>query len=90
MAQSGRSLSSPKIPEPRWRQLCISDGVLNVFVAEIGLQRPRVMPVDREFVLTGMPEHVGVRLERKLGLDPCPLDRSSDTSGAEGCPSRTL
>jgi hypothetical protein len=39
-------------------------------VAEIGLQRPRIVPLIGQGVSAGVPEHVRVRLEAKLGLDP--------------------
>jgi hypothetical protein len=37
--------SPPKVLETPRRQFGISHGVLNVLVAEIGLKRPRVMPL---------------------------------------------
>ena len=58
--------------------------MLNVAVPEIGLQRSCVVPLVGERISTGVPEHVGVRLEGKLRLDPCPLDRAGETGGAEG------
>jgi hypothetical protein len=58
----GRSLT-PKVLEPRWCQLGISDRVLDVLVPEIGLQRSGVVAVIRHLVAAGMPEHVRVRLK---------------------------
>ena len=60
--------------------------MLNVAVAEIGLQRPRVVSLVGERVAASVPEHVRVRLEGKLGLDPCSLDHAGEPGGAEGCP----
>ena len=52
------TLISPEVAEPVRRKLGVSDGVLDVLVAEIGLQRTRVDAVIRELVTAGMPEHV--------------------------------
>ena len=45
--------STPKILEPRRQQLSVADGVLDVAVAKISLQRPRIVPL--------VGERVGVR-----------------------------
>ena len=58
----------PEILEPRRRQLSVADGVLNVAVAEISLQRSRVVSLVRQRVPTGVPQHVRVRLKGELGL----------------------
>ena len=78
--------STPKILEPRRRQLSVADGVLDVAVAKISLQRPRIVPLVGERVAACVPEHVRVRLEGKLGFDPCPLDHAGEPGGAEGRP----
>ena len=60
--------------------------MLNIAVAEVCLQGPRVVSLVGQRVAAGVPEHVRVRLEGKLGLDPCPLDHAREPGGAEGCP----
>ena len=49
-------------------------------------KRPSVVPLVSESVAAGVPQHVRVRLEGQLGLDPCPLDHAGEPGGAEGCP----
>ena len=44
------------------------------------------MPLVGERVAAGVPEHVRVRLEAELRLEPCPLDHAGEPCGAEGCP----
>jgi hypothetical protein len=53
---------SPKILEPRWCQLAVAHCVLDVLVAEVGLQRPGVHSVVGELETTGMTQHVWVGL----------------------------
>jgi len=57
---------SPKILESRRRQLGIPDGVLNVLVAEIGLQRPRVVASIGQCKSAGVAEHMRVRFDGQL------------------------
>ncbi len=47
--------------------------MLDVAVAEIGLQGPRIVTFVGQRVAAGMPEHMRVRFEAKLCLGPCPL-----------------
>ena len=73
-------LLSPEILEPRWRQLSVPYGVLNVLMAEISLQRSCVVASVGERVATGVPEHVRVCLDRQLGSDA----RSFNHAGEAG------
>ncbi len=57
--------------------------MLDILVAEIRLQRPRIVPSVGEGVATGVPEHVWMGLETELRLDGCPLDHPSEASGGE-------
>jgi hypothetical protein len=50
-------------------------------VAEIGLQRPSVMPPICECVPAGMPKHVRVGLERQLGDLSSSLDHAGEAGG---------
>jgi len=44
----------PKIFEPFRRQFGVAHRVLNIFVAEIGLQRPRIVPLVGKGIATGV------------------------------------
>ena len=62
----GASLLSsipPEILEPIWRKLCVAHGVLDVLVAEVMLNGPRVVSVVGEFVAACVAEHLGVNGE---------------------------
>ena len=61
------SALSPKVPKSTRRQLGVTHRVLNVLVAEIGLQGARVVSLVGQGEATGMAEHVRVCLE----LQPC-------------------
>jgi hypothetical protein len=41
---------------------------------QLGLERPRIDAVIRKFVAAGVAQHVGVRLDPKLGGDGGSLD----------------
>jgi len=62
------ALGSPKVFEARWRQFRISHRVLNIFVAEVGLQRPGIMPSVRQCITARMAQHVRMHTEFELGL----------------------
>ena len=65
---SYRSLASPEVLKPRRTQLGVSDGVLNVFVSKIRLERPRIVPTISQCKSTSMSQHVRMHSELKLGL----------------------
>jgi hypothetical protein len=44
--------------------------VLDILVTEISVQRPRIVPSVGEGIAAGVSEHVRVRLEAELRLDP--------------------
>ena len=48
-------LFPPKVLETRRRQLSVSHGVLNIFVPEVRLQRPRIVASVGERIAAGMP-----------------------------------
>ena len=81
-----RTLNSPKVPKAGRRKLCVANCVLDVAVAEISLQRSRIVSPIRKRVTTSVPKHVGVCLEKELGLNPRPFDHASEPGGAEGGP----
>ena len=60
--------------------------MLNVAVAEVGLQGAGVVPLVGQGITAGVPKHVRVRLEGQLGLPARPFDHAGEASGAERCP----
>lgn len=52
-------------------------------MAEIGLKRPRIVPLVRQRIATGVPKHVRVGLETQLGLGACPFDHPGEPSSSE-------
>ena len=58
--------------------------MLNVFVPQVCLQGPGIVTTVRQRVAAGMPQHVRMRLEAKLRLDPCPFDHPGETGSSEG------
>ena len=65
--------STPKIIKTRRRQFRIADGMLDILVAEVGLQGASVMPLVGRRVAGGVPKHVRAGLEPKLRYSACPL-----------------
>jgi hypothetical protein len=56
-------LVSPEIFKPGWGQLGVPYGVLNVAVAEVCMQGPRVVPSVSQRIAAGVSEHVRMRFE---------------------------
>jgi hypothetical protein len=71
----------PEVAEARWRKLGISNRVLDIAVAEPGLERPRVVSRIRQCVATGMAEHVSMSLD----LEASRLRRSLDHAAKPRC-----
>ena len=65
--------SPPEVLEPTRRQLSVAHGVLDVPVAEVGLQRPGIVALVGQGEATGVPQHVRVNLEAKPGSLPSAL-----------------
>ena len=57
--------------------------MLNVLVAEVGLQGACVVPLIGQRVSASMTQHMRVRLEPELGLNPGSLDHASEASRGE-------
>ena len=57
----------PEILEPRRRQLGIANRVLDILVAEVGLQGPRIVALVGQREAAGVPQHVRVGLEAEPG-----------------------
>ena len=66
LIQRAEAVSTPTAPEPHWRQFGIAHHVLKILMAEIGLQRTRVVPVIGELVTAGVAQHVGMSLDFRL------------------------
>jgi hypothetical protein len=83
----GRRLTlPPEILEPVRRQFGVPDRVLNVLVAEIGLQRPRILAVVGQLVAARMPQHVRVSFEAEPGHLAGTLDKLGKPLGENGDP----
>src|SRR5262245_23194512 len=78
------TLISPEVAEPVGRKLGVSDGVLDVLVAEIVLQGSGVVSVVGKFVAARMPQHVRMQRERHPGGLAEPLDEMVKADGAHG------
>src|SRR5262245_40301003 len=74
----------PKVLEPIGRHFGISDGVLDVLVAEVVLQGPRVVAIIGELEPAGMAKHVRVDGEWHIGGLPEALDEPVETDRADG------
>ena len=61
----------------------MANSVLNIFVPEVCLQRSRVMTSVSQRIAAGMSEHVRMRLEAELRLDPCSLDHPGEAGRCE-------
>ena len=81
--QFGCRLAAPEILEPRRRQLGVADRVLNVLMTEVSLKRSGIVSLVGERVAAGVPEHVRVRLEAKLGPGARALNHAGETSRRE-------
>lgn len=58
--------------------------MLDVPVSRVGLQRARVVTLIGQRVAAGVPKHMRVRLEPKLGVAPSSLDHAGEAGGAKG------
>ena len=61
--------------------------MLDVAMAEIGLQRAGIVSLIRQCIAAGVPEHVRVGLEASLASAACAFHHAGEASGAEGCSS---
>src|SRR5262252_3971439 len=73
----------PKVLEPVWRHVGVSDRVLNVLVPEVVLQGPRVVAIVGQLKPAGMAKHVWVDREWHLGGLPDTLDEAMEADGAD-------
>jgi hypothetical protein len=67
--------SIPKeLLEPRQRQCSVVRPILDIAMAEIGLDRPGVVG---DFITAGMAQHVGMGFDDRIRSRNCPLVRPS-------------
>src|SRR5262245_66350954 len=75
------TLVPPKVLEPVGRHFGVSDRVLDVLVAEVVLQGPRVVTIIGQLEPARMAKHVRVDGEWQLGGLPEALDKPVETDG---------
>jgi hypothetical protein len=62
-----RHKSPPEILEPSHSHFGIADGVLDILMTEVVLQRTSIVAIVGELVSAGVPEHVRVDAKWHLG-----------------------
>src|ERR1019366_10156234 len=60
--------------------------MLNVSVAEVGLQGAGVVALVGQGITAGVSKHVWVRLEGQFGLPARPFDHTGEASRTKRCP----
>src|SRR5262249_42684024 len=80
---SGARSIVPEILEPGRRQFGVAHRVLDVLVAEVGLERSRVDAAIGEMKPASMPEHVRVHREIDLGRDAESGHQLAESGGRE-------
>src|SRR6478672_3826007 len=75
---------APEIPERLGGKRRVADCMPDVLMAQIILDRARIMPITGELVAGAVPQHVGMNLERQPGLLTSPLDHPVERSRREG------
>ena len=79
-------LIAPEILEARGRKFGVADGVLDVAVAEIILDRSCVMSIASQLEASGVAQHMRMSLERKARFFPRPLHQPIKAIDREGPP----
>ena len=75
------SVAPPKVLEAVGCHFGVPDRVVDVLVAEVVLQGPRVVAIVSELEPTGMAKHVRVDWEWHLGGFPEALDKPVEAEG---------
>jgi hypothetical protein len=78
--------SSPEVFEPARRQLGVSHRVLDVAVAEVSLQRPRIVALVGQRKAARVAQHVRMSRKAQLGLDTSALHHASKACRRERRP----
>ena len=60
--------------------------MLNVAVAEVGLQGASVVALVSQGKTAGVPQHMRMRFEAQLGLPARPFDHAGEASRTKRCP----
>src|SRR5580704_12504664 len=76
--------SAPEVFEPVRRQLGVAHGMLDILVAEIGLQSPRIVALVGQREAAGVTQHVGMGLEAELGGLASTLHKPGKARRGEG------
>lgn len=63
--------------------------MLDIAVAEVGLQGAGIVSLIDECIAAGMAQHVRMRLEPQFRLSPSPFDHPREAGRGEGRPSLT-
>ena len=58
----------PEVLEPIWRKLSVPHRMLDVLVAQVRLQRPRIVALVRKRKAVSMAQHMRMSLEAELRL----------------------
>jgi hypothetical protein len=82
-ARADAASSAPKILEALRRQLGVADRVLNVAVAQIGLQCPGIVALVGQREPAGVAQYVRMGLEAQLCGFPGALDHAGKSRGGE-------
>src|SRR5262245_8204465 len=75
------TLTSPEAEDPLGYKSGVSDGVLDVLVAEIVLQGSGIVSIVGKFIAARMPQHVRMQRERHLCGLAEPLDEMVEADG---------
>ena len=76
----------PEVLEPVRRQLGVAHGVLDIFVAQIGLQRPRIVALVGQREAAGMAQHVRMGLEVEAAAPPARSTMRAKPAVVNGAP----
>src|SRR5262249_11717936 len=74
----------PETFEASRRQLGVPDGVLDVLVAQVGLQAPSIDALVREVIAASMPQHGRVHREIKLDRHAEARNQLTESCSREG------
>lgn len=74
----------PEILEPIRRHLGVSNRVHDIFMPQVVLEGPSIMPIVGQLVASGVPEHVRMDREPKLSRLPGPGDRFKESRSRGG------
>ena len=80
----GWPLSAPEVLEPPWCQLGIANRVLDILVAEIGLERPGISALVGQRIAAGVAQLMRMHQEGQSGRDSGTFHKGSKAYDREG------